>query len=90
MPRASRSAPKRTRSVRDDIREELLDAALAEFARNGFDGASTRSIARRVGAHQPQIHYHFESKDSLWRSAVDHLFGKLLDAMEGIDRKSVV
>ena len=58
-------------------REALLDAALHEFAAHGFDGASTRAIASRAGTHQPQINYHFESKEELWRAAVDHLFGRL-------------
>ncbi len=54
-----------------------MDAALVEFAAHGFEGASTRAIAARAGTHQPQINYHFESKDSLWRESVDHLFGRL-------------
>ncbi len=48
-----------------------------EFGAKGFDGASTRSIAQRVDAHQPQINYHFASKDALWAAAVDHLFARL-------------
>jgi AcrR family transcriptional regulator len=63
-------------------RTALLDAALQEFAAYGFEGASTRSIAAAAGTHQPQINYHFESKDALWRAAVDHLFA-LLDAAVG-------
>ena len=46
---------RRVRVMREDIRERLLDAALVEFGAKGFDGASTRAIARRIGAHQPQI-----------------------------------
>src|SRR5437870_3258824 len=65
------------RRTRDDIRELLLESALVEFGAKGFDGASTRSIAQRVDAHQPQINYHFASKDALWTAAVDHLFDLL-------------
>jgi len=75
---------RRTRVVRDDIRERLLDAALVEFGAKGFDGASTRAIARRIGAHQPQINYHFESKEALWNAAVDHLFAELGRTMGGL------
>ncbi|MEY2478844.1 MAG: TetR/AcrR family transcriptional regulator, partial [Actinomycetota bacterium] len=32
-----------------------------------------------VDAHQPQINYHFASKEALWVAAVDHLFGLLGD-----------
>jgi AcrR family transcriptional regulator len=65
------------RRTRDDIRQQLLESALVEFGTKGFDGASTRSIAQRVDAHQPQINYHFDSKEALWIAAVDHLFGLL-------------
>jgi TetR/AcrR family transcriptional regulator len=69
--------PGRTRAHRPVIRQQLVEAAVWEFAAKGFDGASTRAIAARVGAHQPQINYHFASKDALWRAAADHLFGLL-------------
>ena len=81
----ARKRHRRLRRSREDIRERLLDAALVEFGAKGFDGASTRAIADRIDAHQPQIHYHFESKEALWRAAVDHLFAELGRAMEGLD-----
>jgi TetR/AcrR family transcriptional regulator len=73
----------RLRRTRTDIREALLESALIEFGAKGFDGASTRAIASRVQAHQPQINYHFESKAALWTAAVDHLFGLLGEAFDG-------
>ena len=72
------------RRTRDDLRQLLLESGLQEFAAKGFDGASTRSIAQRVDAHQPQINYHFASKEALWEAAVDHLFGLLAAAVEPI------
>ncbi|HZR82193.1 MAG TPA: TetR/AcrR family transcriptional regulator [Candidatus Binatia bacterium] len=84
MKQARRKA-RRVRVVRDDIRERLLDAALVEFGAKGFDGASTHAIARRIGAHQPQINYHFESKEALWAAAVDHLFAELGRTTAGLD-----
>jgi TetR/AcrR family transcriptional regulator len=73
----------RTRRARADIREALLESALVEFGAKGFDGASTRAIAQRVEAHQPQINYHFESKEALWEASVDYLFGLLGEAIGG-------
>ncbi|MEA3077914.1 MAG: TetR/AcrR family transcriptional regulator [Actinomycetota bacterium] len=73
------------RRTRDDIRQRLLESALVEFGAKGFDGASTRSIAQRVDAHQPQINYHFASKEALWVAAVDHLFGQLGRALASLD-----
>ena len=83
MPQAEKRPPRPRRS-RADIRERLLDSALVEFAAKGFDGASTRAIAHRVDAHQPQINYHFASKEALWFAAVDHGFALLGQAMDGI------
>lgn len=80
----ARPKARRARAVREDIRERLLDAALVEFGAKGFDGASTRAIARSIGAHQPQINYHFDSKEALWTAAVDHLFGELARTMRGL------
>jgi TetR/AcrR family transcriptional regulator len=74
----------RLRRTRTDIREALLESALVEFGAKGFDGASTRTIASRVQAHQPQINYHFETKTALWMAAVDHLFGLLREAFDGV------
>jgi AcrR family transcriptional regulator len=74
----------RTRRSRTDIRRALLESALVEFGAKGFDGASTRAIAQRVDAHQPQINYHFVSKAALWTEAVDYLFSLLAEAMHGL------
>src|SRR3984885_13432789 len=74
----------RLRRTRTDIREALLESALVEFGAKGFDGASTRAIARAVEAHQPQINYHFESKAALWTAAVDYLFPLLGEAPAGV------
>ena len=59
------------------VREALLDAALDEFSAHGFEAASTRTIATAAGTHQPQINYHFASKEDLWKATVDHLFARL-------------
>jgi AcrR family transcriptional regulator len=85
MPRKTQQPDKvRLRRNRSDIREALLESALVEFGAKGFDGASTRAIAARIQAHQPQINYHFESKTALWEAAVDYLFGLMRDAFRGI------
>ena len=74
---ATATTPRRRQARSEATRTALLDAALAEFAAHGFEGASTRAIAAAAGTHQPQINYHFDSKEELWREAVDHLFARL-------------
>ena len=77
MARPTTLAPVRTRQSPAKLRTALIAAAELEFASHGFDAASTRSIAERAGAHQPQINYHFSSKEQLWRDTVDQLFAEL-------------
>src|SRR6202021_2407029 len=50
----------------------------------GCGGAGARALASRVQAPQPQINYHFETKTALWMAAVDHLFGLLREAFDGV------
>ena len=59
------------------VRERLVESALKEFADHGFDGASTRAIAAGAGAHQPQINYHFASKEELWKAVLLKLLSEL-------------
>jgi AcrR family transcriptional regulator len=55
----------------------ILDAAIAEFAERGFEGASIRAIADRLGLQHPLITYHYRSKDILWRAAAEHAFAQI-------------
>lgn len=58
-------------------RDRILAAALEVFAQRGFDGATTAAIARRAGVTQPLVHYHFATKDDLWRGALTELLEEL-------------
>ena len=52
-------------------RQKILDAAAAEFASTGFDGATTRSIAARAEVPHGLVIYHFETKLSMWRAVIE-------------------
>ena len=65
-------------------RKDILDAAIHEFARAGFSGASTLAIARAAQITQPLLNYHFGSKEKLWQASVDFAFAELLVAFESI------
>jgi AcrR family transcriptional regulator len=73
-----------------ETRASILNAAIAEFAQRGFEGASIRAIADRLGLQHPLITYHFRSKDMLWRAAAEHAFARIqsewdVSAPEGSD-----
>ncbi|MDK9698078.1 MAG: CerR family C-terminal domain-containing protein [Siculibacillus sp.] len=52
----------------EDTRSALIRAGIDLFGRNGFDGASTREIARAAGVNIAGIVYHFGSKAGLHRT----------------------
>jgi TetR/AcrR family transcriptional regulator len=60
-----------------ETRGAILDAAIAEFAARGFEAASIRAIADRLGLQHPLITYHYRSKDILWRAAAEHAFAQI-------------
>jgi AcrR family transcriptional regulator len=89
----TRPAERRPQQRAVDTRERLVDAALAVFGDVGFEGASTREIARRAGVALAALPYHFTTKDALWRAAADRIFGELtarvarrLEGLDGVDR----
>jgi TetR/AcrR family transcriptional regulator len=60
-----------------ETRASILNAAIAEFAERGFEGASIRLIAERLGLQHPVITYHYRSKDILWRAAAEYAFAQI-------------
>lgn len=55
------------------LSSSLLDAAIDQFGRLGFEGASTRAIARASGTAMSSITYHFGGKQGLYLAAADHI-----------------
>ncbi len=49
-----------------DTKTALIFAAGELFAKQGFDGVSTRMIAEKAGVNLGAIHYHFGSKENLY------------------------
>jgi len=70
------------RSARER-RDNVLDAAVAEFAVGGLHGTSTEAIAARAGISQPYVFRLFGSKKGLFLAAVERGF----DRVESIFRQ---
>ncbi len=67
-----------TRRSADERREELLEAAMIEFAGKGLHGTSTDDIARRVGISQPYLFRLFGTKKELFVAVVARCFENTL------------
>ncbi len=69
-------------------RAAILDAALAEFAEKGFEAASIRGIAERIGVQHPLITHHFGNKEGLWRAAAEATFARVREEWDKQDPKT--
>lgn len=74
--------PRRARKTRDAARTQkrILDAAEAFFAKNGFEGASTESIARKAGVSKTMLFYYFNSKEKLYVAVLKRAFEAVVAA----------
>ncbi|HKD95640.1 MAG TPA: helix-turn-helix domain-containing protein, partial [Gaiellaceae bacterium] len=71
-----------TRSTAAERRDEVLDAAMIEFADHGFEGASTEDIARRAGISQPYLFRLFGTKKELFKATVSRCFRETLEMFQ--------
>lgn len=69
----------RTERVRSSVesKKRILDAAEAEFAAKGMDGARLGSIARDAAVQQALIHHYFIDKAGLYEAVVERAIGAI-------------
>ena len=70
------------RSTAAARRDDVLDAALSEFADHGYEGASTEDIARRAGISQPYLFRLFGTKKELFKATVTRCFRETLELFQ--------
>jgi AcrR family transcriptional regulator len=66
-------------------REEILDVALAEFARNGYAGARVDEIAARTRTTKRMLYYYFTSKEQLYIAVLERAYSTARDAERQLD-----
>jgi TetR/AcrR family transcriptional regulator len=69
-PAALPPAQKKKERNAAETKRRILDAAAAEFAAKGFDGARLGSIARGADVQQALIHHYFADKEGLHHEVV--------------------
>jgi AcrR family transcriptional regulator len=72
----------------EERRDQLVDAAVAEFAATGFHATSTTAIAKRAGISQPYVYALFPNKPELFLAAnlrvVDRIRTAFAEAARGL------
>ncbi len=65
--------------------KELLDAAAAELAEKGFEGASIAAIVERAGASKSAVYYYFEDKADLVRTVLEQSMEEVSEVVGDLD-----
>jgi len=63
----------------EERRQQVLEAALSEFAAKGMAGTSTEDVARRADISQPYLFRLFPTKKALFLALVDRCFQRVED-----------
>ena len=78
----SRKLGRQSAEVADQTKQEIIQAALNEFARTGFEAASMRDIAANAATTHGLIRHHFGSKEGVWQAVVNHAVLQYTRALE--------
>jgi AcrR family transcriptional regulator len=70
----------RVRKSAEERREQILEAAIEEFAARGLRGASIEDLAERVGVSQPYVYKLFGTKRDLFLAAMGRVTDRIQEA----------
>lgn len=62
----------------EEKRHKILEAAIEEFAENGYEKASTNAIVKRAGVSKGLLFHYFNTKKNLFLAAFDMCMEKIL------------
>ena len=63
-------SPASSTDPKSDTKEQILNAAERQFAQFGFAGTSLRALTRDAKVNLAAVHYHFGSKEELFKAVV--------------------
>ena len=80
-----RRSGRRKKEESADTKQSLLDAATAEFAANGFNGARVGEISERAGVNKQLVYHYFGSKDDLYVAVLENAYRRLRESETRLD-----
>ncbi len=66
-------------------KEEILAAAMEEFAERGLSGSRVDEIADRTRTSKRMIYYHFESKEGLYSAVLERAYAQIRSLESEVD-----
>jgi AcrR family transcriptional regulator len=72
----------RTRHTLEERKEDLVIAAITEFASRGLDAGSSQAIAAAAGISQPYLFKVWKSKSLLFLASLDTVYDRIISVFE--------
>ena len=73
----------------EETRRRLLNAAKAEFAKNGLGGARVDEISERAQANKRMLYHYFGSKDDLFQTVLEQAYLDIRNAEQKLQLDSL-
>jgi AcrR family transcriptional regulator len=77
-----RSALRKARQAPSSTKARILRHAEEVFAAKGFAGASTREIAAKAEVNISSLHYHWESKETLYYAVFQNIYDRIVQVVQ--------
>jgi AcrR family transcriptional regulator len=65
--------------LKDEVRNRIIEAAVEEFSRRGYEKASMRDICRAAGISLSNTYNYFPSKEALFESIIQPVYETVKD-----------
>jgi AcrR family transcriptional regulator len=72
-------------TLKEEIRNKIIEAAVSEIAQNGYEKASMRTIAKAAGISVSNTYNYYRSKEELFESIIEPVY----DEVKNIFRQSL-
>jgi len=82
----ARSVAQCTFGTPGSTKARILAIAEKVFAERGFEGASTREIAARAGVNISSLHYHWDSKETLYLAVFRSIYDRIVLLVRAVGR----
>lgn len=67
------------KELNKNTEQKIIEVATNLFAKNGFEGASTREICKEAGVNISLISYYFGGKEGLYKKIIDDVIQGIID-----------
>ncbi|MGG1553919.1 TetR/AcrR family transcriptional regulator [Paenibacillus ferrarius] len=73
---------------KDDRKQQILEAAIAVFAKQGYYKTTTAHIAQAVGVTQPYVFHFFKSKEALYIAVLEQSVQRIVGIFREVEAPS--